>query len=161
MFYFNFFHPALCEVGGSATMEVAAQCNATHNTTQHDTTQHWQNCMHLAEGGERCNNLPCHAYLLGRWWHDTKHSPLNNNTKQHTQHLCSTWLIVSSSHFQKLPEKTFLHMAKNAGTSSGITQMCWTGWFGEKKFPIWIPYAIPGRDDKLFLGLQRTNPFYR
>jgi len=95
LFYFNFFHP--CKVGGSTTMEVAVQCHMT---------KCWQNCMHLAEGGEWSNNLPCHAYLPGRWWHDTKHSPLND-TKQHMQHLCSTWLIVSSSHFQKLPDKNY------------------------------------------------------
>jgi len=111
LFYFNFFHP--CKVGGSTTMEVAVQCHMT---------KCWQNCMHLAEGGEWSNNLPCHAYLLGRWWHDTKHSPLND-TKQHMQHLCSTWLIVSSSHFQKLPDKNYFFIwPKNSGTSSGIAQ---------------------------------------
>jgi len=80
--------------------------------------------MHLAEGGEWCNNLPCRAYLLGRWWHDTKHSPLNDDTKQHTQHLCSTWLIVSASLFQKLLEKIIsLYGKKTSGTSTGIAQM--------------------------------------
>jgi len=62
--------------------------NGGGSAMPHDMTmQHWQNCAHLAERGEWCNNLPCCTYLLGRWWHDTKHSPLNNDTKQHTQHL--------------------------------------------------------------------------
>jgi len=61
-------------VGGSTTMEVSA---------------------HFLEGGEWCNNLP-RAYLLGRWWQPNT-APLNDDTKQHTQHLDDYFSFLKTS----------------------------------------------------------------
>jgi len=121
------FHP--CKVGGSTTMEVAVQCHMT---------KCWKNCMRREVNGPIA--FPCHAYLPGRWWHDTKHSPLDD-TKQHMQHLCSTWLIVSSSHFQKLPDKNYFFVWQKIQVlfleslkMRWKRWMRWMGWFGEKIF---------------------------
>jgi len=67
---------------------------------------------------------------------------------------CSTWLIVSFSHFQKLPDKNYFFVwQKNSGTSSGIAQNALNA-LNALNGLIWREKISPGNQKKSFRKVQ-------
>jgi len=128
LYHKNSPHLPDARVGGSTTMEVAAQCHMTPPLTM--LTCSIDNKIALTFQRE-VNGATTFPALLGRWWQPNT-APLND-TKQHMQHLVYCFFFQFSKTSRKvlflgwhldLDSAAFLEK-NSSGTFSGIAEMCW------------------------------------